>query len=234
MSYSTRILLTAGALISLATGCSEPPTQPEHVPNPPPATPAAPVVPGNTAPRVYARPNVWVPLPVNFLLLEAHATDAESNIQSYSWTKISGPASYLIENPKSPRTQVTNLEQGTYEFELIVTDKGGLTGKATIAVSVYDARIPGKNELIFKYLGWSCPMGCSLAIENFEHIVPKGTAIKVFVKEAGSAVWVEATPIAQWQQYERYVYEISDNGTFLIYADYPDDEGGTVEVKITF
>ncbi|CAN5154799.1 hypothetical protein BH24GEM2_BH24GEM2_05100 [soil metagenome] len=44
MKSSVSILLTSVALISIAGGCSEP-TQPEHVPNPPAATPPTPTPP---------------------------------------------------------------------------------------------------------------------------------------------------------------------------------------------
>ena len=38
------------------------------------------------------------------------------------WTKISGPSSFNIANANAVQTQVTNLVEGVYQFELKVTD----------------------------------------------------------------------------------------------------------------
>ena len=81
MKTLPRILLTLVALLSVASGCSDPPTQPEIVPPKPPAPPPAPVAPVNTAPRIDASPDLWVPLPTNSGVLYGSAYDAESNIK---------------------------------------------------------------------------------------------------------------------------------------------------------
>jgi len=64
------------------------------------------------------------------------STDPDNNISNYSWTKISGPSSFNIANPNSAQTHITNLVQGTYQFELKVTDADGLFSKDTIQVTV--------------------------------------------------------------------------------------------------
>ena len=92
--------------------------------------------PSNTAPKANAGQNIQVLLPVDFCLLSGSASDAESNIKSYTWKKISGPTICILENPDSLVTTVSKLEKGVYEFELTVTDKGGLTGKDTASITV--------------------------------------------------------------------------------------------------
>jgi hypothetical protein len=64
------------------------------------------------------------------------STDPDNNITSYLWTKIWGPSSFNIGNANAVQTQVTNLAQGVYQFELKVTDAGGLTDKDTMHVIV--------------------------------------------------------------------------------------------------
>jgi hypothetical protein len=224
MKVSRCVVLTLSALISIAGGCSEP-TQPEEVPPPP-----TPVVPVNTAPKAFAGPDVLVPLPVSSWMLYGSATDAESNIESYSWRKISGPSSYSVESPESKQTQVANLEQGRYEFELTVTDKGGLIGKDTVGISVYEPRIPGANEFVFKNVEWHCPMGCTLKIDNFQQYIRDGTAIRVFLNRGDAAEWTEVKPEQYWVSGDRYVYGIY-NDYLQIYTD---DEIGAVDVKIIF
>lgn len=95
-------------------------------------------------PFAKAGPDLLVILPDNFTTLDGStSTDPENNISSYSWSKISGPVSFTIANPTAPQTQVTNLIEGSYKFELKVTDLGGLTSKDTIMVLVQQRVIIG-------------------------------------------------------------------------------------------
>ena len=61
---------------------------------------------------------------------------------TYSWTKISGPASGTITNATSASTTVTGLTQGVYQFQLKVTDNNGATAIDTVQVTVNAANIP--------------------------------------------------------------------------------------------
>jgi hypothetical protein len=150
-----------------------------------------------------------------------------SEITSYAWRSIAGPGSYSLESPNSRFTKVTNLEQGLYKFELTVTDGGGLTGKDTVSVLVFNPRTVGANELIFKDLKWVCPLGCSVSVENFGGYVPDGTPIRVFV---GADGWIEAHPVSEWMINDRFVYA-TDNDKLLIYTT---NDLGTVDVKVNF
>ena len=64
------------------------------------------------------------------------STDPDNNIVSYAWTKISGPSSFNIVNVNAVQTQVSNLMEGVYRFELKVSDAGGLFSKDTVQVNV--------------------------------------------------------------------------------------------------
>jgi hypothetical protein len=52
---------------------------------------------------------------------------------------VSGPASTVIVNPGSPSTVVNGFVQGTYVFQLGVTDNDGATGFDTVSVTVSQA-----------------------------------------------------------------------------------------------
>jgi hypothetical protein len=222
------LILTLTALTIVASGCSGP-TQPAAVG----ATVQRPTTGAdNTAPRVNAGLDMWVPSPGNFVMLEGFADDAERNIERFLWTKVSGPPSYSIESPELRRTRVVALEQGTYEFEFAVTDKGGLTSRDTVKVHVYTPSIPGANELIFGDLRWMCPMGCSVAIENLGSHVPPGAAFKVLLKRPDAGVWFEVKAVAHFLPGDRYVYGIG-NDRLWIYSD-DENQGTAVDVKIVF
>ena len=90
----------------------------------------------NIPPVANAGSDQSITLPVNTLSLSGSGTDADGTIVSYRWTKISGPSSYTIVNANSPNTNITGLVQGTYQFQLKVTDNKGATGTDIIQVIV--------------------------------------------------------------------------------------------------
>ena len=84
-----------------------------------------------------------IALPATSVKLDGSgSTDPDSNIVSYTWTKISGPSSFAIVNTNTMQTQVNNLVEGKYQFELKVTDAGGLFSKDTLQVVVNASPAP--------------------------------------------------------------------------------------------
>jgi dipeptidyl aminopeptidase/acylaminoacyl peptidase len=91
----------------------------------------------NRPPVANAGADQVITLPSNSVNLDGSAsTDPNNNITSYAWTKISGPSSFTIANANAAQTQVTNLIEGVYEFELKVTDAKGLFDKDIMQVTV--------------------------------------------------------------------------------------------------
>ncbi len=91
---------------------------------------------GNIPPTANAGPNQTITLPANSIILSGSGTDPDGTVVAYLWTKISGPAAGTITNPGTAATSVTGLVQGTYRFELRVTDNGGAFGRDTMQVTV--------------------------------------------------------------------------------------------------
>ncbi len=91
----------------------------------------------NQPPIACAGADQTITLPADTIALNGScSTDPDNNISNYVWVKISGPSSFNIANVNAVQTQVTNLVQGTYQFELKVTDAGGLYAKDTVQVIV--------------------------------------------------------------------------------------------------
>jgi len=91
----------------------------------------------NHPPIANAGADQTITLPTNTINLDGSgSTDPDNNITNYAWTKISGPSSFNIANANTVQTQVTNLIQGTYQFELKVTDAGGLNSNDTMQTIV--------------------------------------------------------------------------------------------------
>ncbi len=96
----------------------------------------------NRPPVANAGKDTTIILPTSAFNLDGRgSTDPDNNIMSYSWAKISGPSLFNITDGNSAQTQVTNLEKGTYLFELKVTDSDGLFSKDTMQASVIDPPI---------------------------------------------------------------------------------------------
>ena len=106
---------------------------------------AAPL-PGNQSPNANAGTDITITLPTNNTTLNGSASsDPDGTISTYSWTKISGPATFTICNPALASTALTNLIQGTYGFRLVVTDNNGATDSDSVFVTV-NAAIPPANQ----------------------------------------------------------------------------------------
>ncbi len=92
----------------------------------------------NIAPVANAGADQSITLPANSITLTGSGNDSDGTIASYSWTKISGPAA-TISNSNQASTTVTGLVQGSYQFELTVTDNNGAVGKDIVNVTVNPA-----------------------------------------------------------------------------------------------
>jgi len=75
--------------------------------------------------------------PVNSATLNGSgSSDPDGTIVSYRWTQVSGPTTANMNDPSLVRPIVTNMQIGTYTFQLTVTDNGGLSASASMRVIV--------------------------------------------------------------------------------------------------
>lgn len=97
---------------------------------------------GNQAPVANAGLDQNITLPTSTATLTGSGTDTDGSISSYAWTKVSGPSGGTITSATSATTTVTALVQGTYKYELKVTDNNGAVGRDTVQVNVNPANQP--------------------------------------------------------------------------------------------
>jgi hypothetical protein len=90
----------------------------------------------NQLPVVNAGINQVITLPANSVTLTGSASDGDGTISKYLWTMNAGPRLYTIQSPNSASTVVSNLEQGTYQFILTVTDNNGGVTRDDVQVVV--------------------------------------------------------------------------------------------------
>ncbi len=92
---------------------------------------------GNLPPVARAGNDITITLPNSSAQLNGTAsTDDDGNIVTYEWTKVAGPASFNIVSPNSAITDIDNLIEGTYYFELKVTDNESATAVDTVIITV--------------------------------------------------------------------------------------------------
>jgi len=91
----------------------------------------------NPSPISRAGANQTIRLPVNGVTLNASGTsDPGGWVKSIVWTKVAGPSSYWIANPRSPVTRVEYLQAGLYAFRVTTTDGDGATTYDEMLVTV--------------------------------------------------------------------------------------------------
>jgi hypothetical protein len=100
---------------------------------------------GNKSPVANAEKDTTIILPVDSVKPDGSASyDTDGTIISYQWSKISGPVSFIFTTATAAKNTVKNLIAGVYQFELKVTDNGGLPAKDTVQIFVIDPAQPNQ------------------------------------------------------------------------------------------
>jgi len=113
---------------------------------------AAPVVPGN--PVANAGADQTITLPTNSATLTGSGSETNGTIKSYSWKQTGGPSTATVTGATTTTATVSNLQQGTYTFQLTVTDNSGVTATASVTVTVNPqphaapVAVPGPNQTV--------------------------------------------------------------------------------------
>lgn len=90
----------------------------------------------NQAPIGSAGIDQVLTLPTNTATLTATASDADGTIVNYAWTQVSGPNTATIDSPNTASTGIGGMVEGTYVFQVTVTDDQGATGTDDITITV--------------------------------------------------------------------------------------------------
>jgi hypothetical protein len=91
----------------------------------------------NKPPTSNAGVDQKITLPKDSVILDGGGSiDPDGTITFYKWAKVAGPVSANINKQDSSKTIIKNFGIGVYQFELTVTDNGGLSAKDTVQVIV--------------------------------------------------------------------------------------------------
>jgi hypothetical protein len=102
----------------------------------------------NKAPVANAGSDIVISLPVNSAVLNGSGSgDADGKIASYTWTKVSGPSQYAINNANAISPVLSNLVAGDYIFRLRVMDDQGAIAEDDVLVTVKALPVDGSTTL---------------------------------------------------------------------------------------
>jgi hypothetical protein len=206
-----------------------------------PTTPAGgtsgPAVTNNKSPFANAGRDTTIRLPVDSVNLDGSASyDPDGTITNFLWSQISGDNAYIRDKQYS-KTKAYWLIPGIYDFELKVTDNGGLSFNDTVKVTVLPpATIT--SPFLATNLTWTFPWYNTLQIPSIYSYVPQGRPFKVFVQRDYDATWIEAHPESSNSNnlYEYYIGNGSSMySTGWLYIFYfGSDTNDTPNVKVEF
>ncbi|MGB5976821.1 MAG: PA14 domain-containing protein, partial [Cyclobacteriaceae bacterium] len=98
---------------------------------------SGPSAPVNYPPNVNAGADKSLQLPANSVTLYGNASDNDGTVTSFKWTKVNGPSANLS-GAGSKNLTVSNLQAGTYTFQLKATDNDGASATDKVIVNVTD------------------------------------------------------------------------------------------------
>ncbi len=116
------------------------------------ATVAVTVLNATPGPTVSAGSAQTITAPANSVTLAGSASAASGRtITAYSWREVTSNGA-PIQSPTSATTLVSNLVPGSYTFQLTATDSAGVTGSATVQVTVLNAVVVQPTADTGRYL----------------------------------------------------------------------------------
>jgi len=107
----------------------------------------------NALPIANAGQDQGIVIPANAVLSGSGSYDPDGVIVSYRWKKLSGPASHSFADSTVANAAVSNLAQGTYQFELTVADNLGGVSKDIVILNVYANLPPGAQQRVLIDIG---------------------------------------------------------------------------------
>ncbi|MGN6298386.1 MAG: PKD domain-containing protein, partial [Ginsengibacter sp.] len=155
------------------------------------------VTPINTPPTASAGKDTTILSPVSTVILAGNAIKGSAEIASYNWKQLSGPSESVINAADKPTVELSDLKEGTYEFEFQVMDKNGATAKDSVKVTVA--------------LGRLAPEEVNNTISVYPNPVHDITTADINTGRINTNVLITVTDISGKIQYQKQVLSTTEN-----------------------
>ncbi|WP_177224154.1 PKD domain-containing protein [Thermoflavifilum thermophilum] len=186
--------------------------------------------PVNKLPIANAGADVTIVLPYNTATLNGSASyDPDGTIVSYNWSYVSGPNIYTITGANTPKPTLYGLVEGTYVFQLTVTDNNGATASDTVRIIVKPrpnippvADIRGDTLVMFP--------NNALVLDGSQSYDPDGSIV--------SYQWNQITgptdiTVQGWDSSELFLQNL-DVGTYTFSLTVTDNSGAKATSRFSF
>ncbi|XP_012590521.1 PREDICTED: low-density lipoprotein receptor-related protein 11 [Condylura cristata] len=131
-----------------------------------PATAQTASRPANDEPPVSkAGQDLVLHLPTNEVILDGRGSTDDHAIVRYEWTLLQGDPSVDMKVPRSGTLKLSHLQEGTYTFQLTVTDTAGQRSADNVSVTLLPAAFsPGGCSGVCSRYHFFCDDGCCIDI----------------------------------------------------------------------
>jgi gliding motility-associated-like protein len=96
----------------------------------------------NRNPQSNAGSDSYITLPDNTITIFGSGSDPDGDAITYEWSQLSGPSVIALEGIDNAELHLSELVEGTYVFELLVTDEKGATSSDRVTLVVNPENIP--------------------------------------------------------------------------------------------
>ncbi|MGX5819041.1 PKD domain-containing protein [Chitinophaga lutea] len=188
--------------------------------------------PANNIPPV-ANPgaDITIQLPVSTATLDASAsTDADGTIVGYKWYRITGPTDVKFSNDAAVRNVVSGMVEGTYVFELHVTDDKGAKSIARVRIIVLKAA-PQPNQAPVANAGSNASITLpqqSAQLDGSASSDSDGSIVSYTWTQLGGPAATIASPAAA-----RSGITLTVAGTYVFQLKVTDNAGATSTAQVT-
>jgi hypothetical protein len=185
--------------------------------------------PVNRSPVVDAGRDSAIRLPLDSILLSGSVSLASNEkISSYRWTEISGPLGAEIISPSSSATWIKDLTEGSYAFQLTVTDEKGDAGSGKVEVTVNPAVNQSPVIVIQSDTVITLPVD-SILLEGNRSFDSDGTIVDYkWVRISGPTSFNMTNANSATARITNLVA-----GTYVFELTVIDDQGATASAKVT-
>ncbi len=183
----------------------------------------------SVTPVASAGSNITLTLPTNSTTLDGSgSSNPGGGTLTYAWTEQSGPATYTIASPAAATTGLSGLVQGTYVFQLKVTNSQGNSATATVTVTVSPAPVITPVASAGSNITLTLPTNSKTLDGSGSSNPGGGTLTYAWTEQSGPATYTITSPAAATTTVTGLV-----QGTYVFLLKVTNSQGNSATATVT-